>query len=171
MGSGSLLFKAYLVAQWIVLSSVIILFNKWLLSTAHFHFPLTLVFMHMVFIGLCAHAWKLLGWSEVPALSWHDLAVKFGPVTVCFAASLGLGNAAYLYITVAFVQMLKALTPVAVMLVAFAFGLERPNRTLAVVIVAISIGVCIACSGQIEMSVLGVALQLGAVAAEALRLG
>ena len=61
------------------------------------------------------------------------MVTRFLPIAVFFAASLGLGNAAYLYITVAFVQMLKALTPVAVMLVAFAFGLERPNRTLAVV--------------------------------------
>ena len=41
--SQNLVYTAYLIAQWIFLSSTIILFNKYLLDTAKFHFPLTLV--------------------------------------------------------------------------------------------------------------------------------
>ena len=117
----------YLIVQWIFFSSTIIIFNKYLLDTAGFHFPLTLVLMHMVFITGCAQLWKRMGWVDVPVLSWYEIGVRFVPVAICFASSLGLGNAAYLYISVAFIQMIKASTPVAVMLVSFALGIEEPN--------------------------------------------
>ena len=105
------LFQLYLIIQWILLSSTIILFNKWILSTKKFHFPLTIVIMHMVFVGVCAQVYRRLGLSETPNISWRDYIVRFLPIAAFFAASLGFGNAAYLYITVAFVQMLKAATP------------------------------------------------------------
>ena len=92
------------------------------------------------------------------------------PIAVLFAASLGFGNAAYLYISVAFVQMLKALTPVAVLLCSFGFGLEKPSLRLFAYICLIASGVAIACYGQLQLDWLGVGLQLAAVVAEALRL-
>lgn len=92
------------------------------------------------------------------------------PVAVLFAASLGFGNAAYLYITVAFVQMLKAITPVAVLLCSFGFGLEQASMRLFIYICLIATGVAVACYGQLQLDWLGVGLQLAAVLAEALRL-
>lgn len=92
------------------------------------------------------------------------------PIAVLFAASLGLGNAAYLYISVAFVQMLKAVTPVAVLLCSFAFRLEQPSWRLFLYILCIATGVAIACYGQLQLDVFGAILQLLAVVAEALRL-
>ena len=49
MAAATVLFQLYLILQWIFLSSTIILFNKWLISTKHFQFPLTIVIMHMMF--------------------------------------------------------------------------------------------------------------------------
>ena len=168
--SSQTLFQVYLIVQWIFLSSTIILFNKWLISTKHFHYPLTLVIMHMTFVSACAQLWVWLGWSEAPNVSRKDVVTRFLPIAVFFAASLGLGNAAYLYITVAFVQMLKAATPIAVLLCSFAFGLEKPSVRLAVFIVLIAVGIGTACYGQLELNWTGVTLQLAAVVVEALRL-
>ena len=165
-----LLFQLYLVVQWIFLSSTIILFNKHLLSEAHFHFPISLVLMHMVFVSACAYLWKLFGWIEVPQVSWHDIFTRFVPVGVLFALSLSLGNAAYLFISVAFVQMLKASTPVAVLLASFSFGLEKPSAELGAYIVLIASGVMTSCFGQIQLNMIGVTLQMLAVICEALRL-
>lgn len=171
MSVAELAWKAYLIAQWIALSSTIILFNKWLLSEKNFHFPLTLVLLHMAFMSVACRAWKALGWAEVPSLSWEVTLKTFVPIAAFFAASLGFGNAAYLYLSVAFVQMLKASTSVAVLLVSFALKLEAPNATLGLYIVAIASGVGWACAAQVgELSVLGVAVQMLAVIAEALRL-
>jgi len=114
------LYTAYLLVQWISLSTVLILLNKHILSTAGFNFPVTLVLMHMSFCSLCALIWKLCGWITVPHLGGPTVyCVRFVPVGLFFAASLSLGNAAYLFISVAFVQMLKASMPVATLLVSF----------------------------------------------------
>jgi len=163
-------FRAYLICQWVFLSSTIILFNKYLLSTVHFHFPLSLVILHMVFISACAFIWKQLGWVDVPQVAPVDILTRFAPVAVCFALSLGLGNAAYLYISVAFVQMLKASTPVAVLLASFAFDLEKPNMSLFTFILLIATGVATSAYGQLQLDVIGVVLQMAAVVCEAMRL-
>ena len=165
-----LLFQLYLICQWIFLSSTIILFNKWIISTKRFHYPLTLVLLHMSFVSVCAQLWRRAGWSEAPTITWRDMITRFAPIAALFAASLGFGNAAYLYISVAFVQMLKAATPVAVLLASFGFGLEQPSWRLVAYIVVIAIGVATACYGQLQLNWTGVALQLAAVVVEALRL-
>ena len=163
--------QAYLIAQWIFLSSTIILFNKYLLSSAKFHFPLTLVSLHMAFITVAAAAWRGFGWIEIPQdISWHDVTTRFLPVALLFALSLCLGNMAYLYISVAFVQMLKASTPVAVLLASFAFGLETPRAELGGCIFLIATGVAVSCYGQIQFDLIGFSVQMAAVGCEALRL-
>ncbi|RVW41541.1 putative sugar phosphate/phosphate translocator [Vitis vinifera] len=47
------------------------------------------------------------------------------PISAFFAASLWFGNTAYLHISVAFIQMLKALMPVATFLVAVVCGTDK----------------------------------------------
>ena len=43
----------YLIVQWVFFSSVIILFNKHILSSLHFPYPATLVLLHMLFASAC----------------------------------------------------------------------------------------------------------------------
>jgi drug/metabolite transporter (DMT)-like permease len=71
---------------------------------------------------------------------------------------------------VAFVQMLKALTPVTTMLCAFAFQLERPTTPLIASITLITLGVMGASVGEVKFNLLGVLAMLSSVAAEGLRL-
>lgn len=167
----ALAFRAYLIAQWIFLSSCIILFNKHLLSEAGFPYPMTLVLCHMLFITAAAAGWKYAGWVEVPEVSREDLIKRLVPIAACFALSISLGNYAYLYISVAFVQMLKATTPVAVLFVSFALGLEKPSCRLFVYIVLIATGILVACVSNVELHVVGLLVQCAAVVAEAVRLG
>ena len=165
------LYTAYLLVQWIALSSVLILLNKHILSTAGFNFPVTLVLMHMSFCSLCALIWKLVGWITVPHLGGPAIyCARFVPVGLFFAASLCLGNSAYLFISVAFVQMLKASTPVATLLVSLCLGLERPSCRLGLYIMLVSCGIIASCVAQVNPSVPGVLLQLGAVSCEAIKL-
>ena len=144
------LYTAYLLVQWIVLSSVLILLNKHILSTAGFNFPVTLVLIHMSFCSLCALIWKLCGWITVPHLGGPAVyCARFVPVGLFFAASLSLGNAAYLFVSVAFVQMLKASTPVATLLVSLCLGLERPSCRLGLYIMLVSCGIIASCVAQV----------------------
>ena len=81
-----------------------------------------------------------------------------------------IGNSAFLYISVAFIQMLKALMPVAVFLVAVLLRTEALKfRTLGIMIL-ISVGVAITAVGQININIAGLLFQLFGIVAEALRL-
>ena len=163
------LLAAYLIGQWIWLSSSLILFNQNLI-TGGFGHPITVVIFHMLF-GACASAlWRALGWETVPVIGFRQWLCGFLPVGVCFAGSLALSNMAYAYISVAYIQMIKAFTPVIVLLLSFCFGIERPSLRLAGYIVLISAGVITSCAAQVETSVAGTLLQIAALVCEGLRL-
>ncbi|KAK6152192.1 hypothetical protein DH2020_014827 [Rehmannia glutinosa] len=83
---------------------------------------------------------------------------------------LWLSNSAYIYLSVSFIQMLKALMPVAVYTIGVLFKKEGFKSETMANMVSISIGVGIAAYGEAKFDSWGVILQLGAVAFEATRL-
>ncbi|KAK8691390.1 hypothetical protein V6N13_074901 [Hibiscus sabdariffa] len=92
------------------------------------------------------------------------------PIGAMFAMTLWLGNTAYLYISVAFAQMLKAIMPVAVFILGVAAGLEIMSCRMLLIMSVISFGVLVASYGEINISWIGVVYQMGGVVGEALRL-
>jgi len=92
------------------------------------------------------------------------------PIGALFSASLVLSNTAYLYLSVAFIQMLKAFTPVAILLISFAARLQDPSQRLALIVLMISGGVCMASYGELSFNTFGFIVQAMAVAFEASRL-
>ncbi|KAI4962980.1 hypothetical protein ZWY2020_020564 [Hordeum vulgare] len=82
------------------------------------------------------------------------------PIGAMCAMTLWLGNSAYLYISVAFAQMLKAIMPVAVFLLGTAFGLEEMNCKMLGIMSVISVGVIVASVGEITISWVGVVYQM-----------
>ena len=92
------------------------------------------------------------------------------PIGVMFSLSLICGNLAYLYLSVSFIQMLKATTPVAVLLATWAAGMAPPDmRTLGNVSIIV-VGVIIASFGEIQFVLIGFLIQLGGIVFEAARL-
>jgi drug/metabolite transporter (DMT)-like permease len=87
-----------------------------------------------------------------------------------FAMTLWLGNTAYLYISVAFAQMLKAIMPVAVFILGVAAGLEMMSCRMLLIMSIISFGVLVASYGELNINWIGVVYQMGGVVGEALRL-
>jgi len=92
------------------------------------------------------------------------------PTGFMMALTFQTGNGAYLYLTVSFVQMLKAFCPVFTMLLLFATRLERATPRLVASVSVISIGVAAASYGELNMSVVGLATMLTSVLAESVRL-
>lgn len=92
------------------------------------------------------------------------------PIGLMFSLSLICGNMTYLYLSVAFIQMLKATTPVAVLLATWGMGMAPVNyKTLANVSIIV-IGVVIASFGEIKFVMVGFLFQLGGIVFEATRL-
>lgn len=92
------------------------------------------------------------------------------PIGLFFSLSLICGNLTYLYLSVAFIQMLKATTPVAVLISSFLLGVSKPNLRQFLNVSTIVVGVVIASIGEIHFVLVGVLYQIGGVIFEALRL-
>ena len=91
-------------------------------------------------------------------------------VGLLMALTLHFGNVVYLHLTVSFIQMLKAFTPVVTMAALFAAGLEKPRRDLVGAVAAIAGGTALASAGEVNLSYVGVACMAASEAFEAARL-
>ncbi|CAN4081641.1 unnamed protein product [Withania somnifera] len=92
------------------------------------------------------------------------------PISAFFAASLWFGNTAYLFISVAFIQMLKALMPVATFVMAVICGTDKLRCDVFLNMLLVSIGVVISSYGEIHFNIVGTVYQVTGIFAEALRL-
>jgi hypothetical protein len=92
------------------------------------------------------------------------------PIGMFFSLSLMFSNAAYLFLSVAFIQMLKATTPVAVLLVTWGLGIAPPNMKTLGNVSVIVVGVIIASLGEIKFVMIGFVVQVLGIVCEATRL-
>lgn len=92
------------------------------------------------------------------------------PIGLLFSGSLILSNSAYLYLSVSYIQMLKAFTAVAILLISWVFRIAEPNRKLVAIVFMISAGVAMASRGELHFNLFGFVIQAAAVAFEASRL-
>lgn len=63
--------------------------------------------------------------------------------------------------------MLKAFTPVAILLISWTFRIQEPNKKLAVIVFMISSGVALASKGELKFNLVGFVTQAAAVAVSA----
>ena len=109
------LFQQYrapiIISLWIFFSSCTILYNKYVLSTLNFRFPIYLTTVHLLFATvmtriLKSHTNLLQGVDRNP-MSWRQWWSGIVPVGLLFTGTLICSNRAYLYLSVSFIQMLK----------------------------------------------------------------
>eukprot|EP00201_Polytomella_parva_P011051 CAMPEP_0175056570 /NCGR_PEP_ID=MMETSP0052_2-20121109/10752_1 /TAXON_ID=51329 ORGANISM="Polytomella parva, Strain SAG 63-3" /NCGR_SAMPLE_ID=MMETSP0052_2 /ASSEMBLY_ACC=CAM_ASM_000194 /LENGTH=216 /DNA_ID=CAMNT_0016321627 /DNA_START=541 /DNA_END=1191 /DNA_ORIENTATION=- len=75
-----------------------------------------------------------------------------------------------MYLTVSFVQMLKALSPVMTIAILAISRLEKFTRSLVISVFSITLGIIIASYGELNRSFIGVAAVLTSVVSESIRL-
>lgn len=83
---------------------------------------------------------------------------------------MGFGNYAYLYLSVSFIQMLKAAVPAVTLMVMFSAGLERLHGTTLCGVVVVTLGTFIAAYGEVKLSAIGVAMMMLSEFSEAIRM-
>eukprot|EP00887_Chlorella_sp_A99_P002687 scaffold6.g2687.t1 len=158
------------IALCISLSGSVILLNKWILAYGGFPYPITLTLSHMAFSAALSAALVRGGWVEGKGLDSDTYLCCILPIGACYAGTLWVGNAAYLYLSVSFIQMLKALCPCAVFLVGCAFGTDAFRWATLSNMVVVAVGVAIASYGEINFHLLGVFCQLASILTESTRL-
>ncbi|EPS95675.1 hypothetical protein FOMPIDRAFT_1025711 [Fomitopsis schrenkii] len=165
---------AAIIPIWIVLSSAVIIYNNYVYNTLQFRFPVFLVTWHLTFAAIgtriLARTTHLLDGAKDVHVSKELFIRSILPIGLLFSASLILSNTAYLYLSVAYIQMLKAFVPVAILLISWTFRIAEPNKKLALIVVMISSGVALASQGELKFNLVGFLTQAAAVVFEASRL-
>lgn len=165
---------AFYVMVWISLSSSVILFNKWILSTLGFHYPILLTSWHLVFATvmtqIMARTTKLLDGRKTVKMTGKVYLRAIVPIGAFFSLSLICGNLTYLYLSVSFIQMLKAFTPVAVLVAGWVLQIEAVDLKKLGNVSLIVVGVALASFGEIDFVLTGFLYQVAGIAFEAVRI-
>ncbi|KAJ7108535.1 TPT-domain-containing protein [Mycena epipterygia] len=165
---------AVIIPIWMAFSVSVILYNNHLYNTLEFKYPVFLVTWHLTFAAIGTRVLQrttnlLDGTKDINMTK--DLFLKsFLPIGLLFSGSLILSNSAYLYLSISFIQMLKAFNAVAVLLISWTFRLAEPNRKLALIVFMISSGVALTSHGELRFNLIGFLIQAAAVGFEASRL-
>jgi len=178
---------AAIIPVWIFLSSTVIIYNNYLYNTLNFKYPVFLVTYHLGFAALGTRVLQrttnLLDGVKDVHMTKEVFVRSILPIGLLFSGSLILSNTAYLYLSVAYIQMLKvrrapiftrasgvnlrlppqAFTPVAILLISWTFRIQDPNKKLAMIVLMISSGVALASHGEMKFNLFGFLVQTAAV--------
>ena len=153
------------VGVWIGMSAGVILYNKYILTVFGFPFPVALTMMHMAFCSALAFVLvRVLGVVKGINMSRETYIAKIVPIAGLFAVVLWMGNTAYVYLSVAFIQMVKALMPCVVYTVGCVFKVETYKKETMMNMAVIALGVGIASYGELNFNLTGFMLLMGSIA-------
>ncbi|KAL3152679.1 hypothetical protein ABBQ38_012274 [Trebouxia sp. C0009 RCD-2024] len=157
---------------YMTISSALIVLNQQLMHEDGFRYPMALSGLGMGFSAVASYiACKVFHVVEIKrTMTVRFYMLRIMPVGLFMALTLHFGNTVYLYLTVSFIQMLKAFTPIATMVGLFVAGLETPTKRLILAVLLIAIGTAIASYGEVNLSWIGVACMMASETFEATRL-
>jgi len=154
----------------------LVILNKHIMQDCHFNYPLTLVAFGFTLSSMIA---RMIAWCK-PSLVRHSALEVFAgrgwfrialPIGFCSALAVAPGNAAYLYLGLGFIQMLKALNPAVVLIVMRLSGLVgQPNVTAVCCVLVIIAGTALEIKGELHANIVGLLLMLLSETCEAIRL-
>lgn len=160
----------YILAYWFTAIALILMNASFLHKV---HFPATLTAYHQ----FCCTVLVYIMWVAAPRcfgtdchrLSAGTVASRVFPIALLFALCLGVGNRAYLFLSVAFIQMIKAGHPVLTYVFSCCFGVEafRQNKLQAVMVV--TFGVVLSVTGELHFNMKGFLIQIFGSACECVR--
>lgn len=158
-------------ALWMCVSSGLIMINKELLSSG-FPYPMCLSGLGMLFSGIasyvtCKHL-RLVDANKQLSIEFYIKHIM--PVGLFMALTLAFGNLVYLYLSVSFIQMLKAFTPVITMVALFVSRLETPTNKMVLSVCMIAVGTAIASAGVVNLNYVGLLIMFLSESFEATRL-
>jgi len=153
---------------YIVCSSGLIAFNKYLINVDRFPFAVFLVLLHAVFCSLCSGLLFLCKPSLFPSLT--DPARKVNvdsslilkgalPIALLFSAQLVLSNTAYLHLSVAFLQMMKEANLVLVYVFSLVAALEKFSWRSISILAFIIFATTLTIHGEVNFSWTGFVIQ------------
>ena len=167
--------KLLVVSLYMAAGPTLILLNKNIMSDHDFKYPITLSGLGMVAASLVS--WSAIRFGGAPCkpevyelISSKKWFTHCLPVGICKAATLTAGTATYMYLNVGFIQMLKAFSPVVVLVTSSFLKVEAPRGGVVLAVVLICSGTAFTCGYDPSAGVVGLSLHAAAAVTEAVNL-
>lgn len=166
-------------AFWYSMAIGVICFNKAILSEWDFPYPFFLTGVHQLYgtiaTRLLYQFTPLLASVKQEKLSRDTYLKKVIMLALCYALALVLGNSAYKYLSVGYIQMLKSCTPVPTLAASFLLGREdekaKSDWYIQIgLILIICFGAAVSSVGESHFSMIGFCLMISAICADVLRM-
>mmetsp|Transcript_3949 Transcript_3949/g.7578 ORF Transcript_3949/g.7578 Transcript_3949/m.7578 type:complete len:343 (-) Transcript_3949:164-1192(-) len=151
----------------------LIMVNKYILRDIGFNFPITHTCYTSLFctVTLWTYVYAFgIKLKHSPVVTRNFYMTNIMPIGFLQGATIVLGMTSYLFLTVSFVQMLKASTPVMIVLFLRVFNLAEPTFKILAAVSIICFGTVLSSYGEINFSLIGVTSMVSGQVAEALRL-
>jgi hypothetical protein len=164
----SMMVTAFVVVLYIVTSGGLITFNKYLMHEDRFPFAQCLVLLHMAFSSIFALLLFLVKPSFFPSLTHATERVALDtdyvlrgllPIAVLFSASLVLSNTAYIYSSMAFLQMMKEANLALVYGFSLLASIESFHWTKVKIVLMIMCATTLTVHGELNFSFKGCVIQ------------
>lgn len=163
------------IAIWICLAMSVILFNKVIISIWDFNYPIFLTFSQSAFALIATQLMSnsplnfIMPGVRENKISTGDYLTKVGPIALCFSVNIVCANKVYTYLSLGFIQMLKAMGPIPMLIGNILAGREKASIPLISVVLLVSIGVASTSVGELHFSWIGFLLQITSTLADATR--
>eukprot|EP01134_Creolimax_fragrantissima_P000142 CFRG0142T1 len=155
---------------WACASSGMIMVNNHILNRGDFRYPIILCSLGQCASSVLAAFAIKFGYAQQSVYYLPGTYIKqILPIGLFGGATLATGNAVYMYLSVAFIQMLKAGTPATTMFVMIMFGLESTRKDLVVAVMVICVGCALSAVGELSFSMLGFLLMMSSELFESLK--
>jgi hypothetical protein len=124
-------------------SIVLVLYNKWMFVKFGLKYPLSVTSVHMVTSFVFAFSVQRFRRGR-----W-EIGVSSGAMKKCIVvglfvgADVGLTNSSFLYVSVPFIEMVKSICPLWVLMLSLLLGIEKFSFYLIGVVAAMSAGLAL----------------------------
>lgn len=152
------------IVVWVLLSVSLIFMNNGILQ--HLPNPAALTAWHMAVSSVLVRVVRFLVPADfalfgaaAPKVDLRTVLMKFGPISVLFALSLAMGNRTYMHCSVAFIQMMKASHSVITYTMSVALGVESFVWCRFQAVCAVWLGIALAVTGEMKLSLIGFVCQ------------
>ena len=157
----------------LIAGPIVIFTNRYILKSVGFDYSMAVSSLGLVSSSVTAYALSAAGVVHVgqkEKITTEFYMKTIMPIGLTTAATIYFGNLAYLYLSVAFVQICKAFGPVILMFFVFAFGLDKPTLLLVFSIFMMAIGTSVSSYGELHFSMVGFIVIMTAQFSEGIKL-
>eukprot|EP00051_Salpingoeca_urceolata_P035410 m.29503 g.29503 ORF g.29503 m.29503 type:complete len:331 (+) comp9170_c0_seq2:76-1068(+) len=159
---------------YVFVGPALIVLNKQILTARRFPYPLALSAFGLVASAVFAVFVVHTGIWTIPdrgvEINARFYTTRIVPIAFCTAGTLATGNAVYMYLSVAFIQMLKSYTVVITLAMAILSGLDTPNFRIILSVSGIAVFTSAAAYGELHFSFFGFCLMMASSFSEATKL-